>query len=160
MQELKTKLQEFIQGDKATFIFVITRLSVFLLFFISLYLPFFFEPTIITGEISLAGHPGGFLFAIVLFLSIPGYFYFYLIGNKKYIKIVLLVQAITASLIYLYGILGLIVVFPDTATTGFGKHLGFIMLVLIWYLFFSEELTLSLIKKYIVKEDDVEVTEK
>ena len=139
MQELRTKLQEFIQGDKAAFIFVITRVSVFLLFFISLYLTFFFEPTIITGKISLVAHPGGFLFAIILFLSIPGYFYFYLIGNKKYIKIVLLVQAITASLIYLYGILGLIVVFPDTATTGFGKHLGFTMLILIWYLFFRKE---------------------
>jgi len=153
MQEIKDKLQDFIHGDKASFIFVITRLSVFVLFFISLYLPFFFEPTIITGQVSLAAHPGGVIFAIIIFLSIPGYFYFYLMNNNKFTKIVLLVQGITASLIYMYGILGLRIAFPDTATAGFGKHLGFLMLILIWFLFFGEKLIFSSIKKYILKEE-------
>ena len=156
MQELKDKIQDFIHGDKASFTFVTTRLSVFLLFFINLYLPFFFEPTIVTGQISLVGHPGGSFFAVILFLSILGYFYFYIIGNQKFVKIILWVQAIFATIIYLYGFLGFKVAFPDTATAGFGKHLGFILLFLIWFLFFSEKLILSLIKKYILKETVVE----
>ena len=153
MNEIKKSFQSFIEGDKATLIFVLARIIVGFLFFITLFLPFIFEATIVNGKASLADFPGAFIFTVIIFLSIPAYFYFFLMKNSKLTKITLIVQAISSLLIYMYGILAFRVGFPDTATYGFGKHFGFVLLILMWVLFFTEELTKSLINDHILKQE-------
>jgi len=152
MDKLKEAFNSLLQGDKAEVILFFTRIGVLFLFFLSLYLPFIFDVALIDGKVSMSKFPGSLFYELVIFFSIPAYFYLYLIKNT-HAKKVLLVQAIIATLVFLYGVMLYRFGAEDTATAGFGKHLEFILLIIIWFTYVKEALTISLINKFILKTE-------
>ena len=156
LSNLKESFNKFVKGDKSHFILVVSKVSLGLLFFISLYLPFIIESTVPGGSASLAKFPGAIVYNLIILFSIPAYFYLVLAEKEKVAKKVLLVQLIIGTLAFLYGVLVYRVGFPSTATSGFGKHLAWFLLLVMWFTYVKENLTLSLIKKYITKDEVVE----
>ena len=131
MEKLKNQVLN-LYNDKARFLKVVIHTSIGLLFFIGLFFAFLKSPTIINGKVSLSEFPGSFIFETLILLPVFAYAILSILENEKWLKKILLVQLVFATLFHLYGALMLRVGSEGTATGAFGRIWTFVFLVLMY----------------------------
>lgn len=162
MEKFKTAFFDLLHGDKSTFIFIVAQLSIGLLFWVALFMPYLVSPDLINGRLRTVQLPGGAFYTVLFLGLIVLFVYLILMKNVQRANKVYLALAIIATLIYLYALLFNKVGLP-TANNGIGKILEFLLLIMFWFIIFGKKQVEQLILKFIpMKSNEViaEVEEK
>ncbi|MBU1144556.1 MAG: hypothetical protein KJ971_01690 [Firmicutes bacterium] len=150
MKNLKNSFLNMMKNDKQKFIFVMIRITIAFLFFIGLFIPYIVGSMLVNNHVSLNQLPGATFYCILFFVTILIYFYFVLISKDKMAKKILLGQVIISSLIYVYGLLLYLVGLPE-ASVGFSLVFELLLIGLMWFMYFKEDMVSHILKKYIIK---------
>lgn len=154
MNTIKQNFNDLWNNEKPVFYFIVIRLSIGFLFFLSMLLPYAKGSALIDGRVSLVALDGGGVFAFLIFVTILLNAFFAVLKNNKLEKIIYLVQSILATIIVLYGVLVYVVGFEEVASNishGFGYTLGLISFLLMWVLFIKTTFFFELFKKLVFK---------
>jgi len=151
---IKQNFNDLWNNEKPEFYFIVVRLAIGFLFFISLVIPYAKGSDLINGRVSLSILPGGGLFVFLIIVTILLNAFLTLLKKEKLNKITYLVQAIIATIVVLYGILMYVVGLQDVTTNvshGLGYTLGLFMLILMWALYIKTSFFFDLFKKLVFK---------
>jgi len=146
MEKIKKAFFDLLHGYKPTFIFVVAQLSIGLLFWLAILLPYIVHPDLIDGSVSASELPGGTWFTLA-FLALTLFFaYLVIVGQKKQSDQVFFIQAIIASAIFLYALV-IHKVGLSFAKNGIGKIIQFLMITFFWLMIFGKKIVLQFITK-------------
>lgn len=158
MEKFKTAFFDLLHGDKSIFIFIVAQLSIGLLFWVALFMPYLVSPDLVNGRLRTVQLPGGALYTLLFLGLIVLFVYLTLMKNVQNAKKVYLALAIVATLIYLYALLFNKVGLP-TARNGIGKILEFLLLIMFWFTIFGKKYVEKLITKFFPSKTNETIAE-
>lgn len=146
LEKLKNAFLEFFKNDKQTLAFRGAQVIIGFLFWIGILLPYIVSSSLVNGSLSSAALPAGTLYTILFLGLIILFCYFVLIKKDKEARKTFLIQAVIATLIYLYSLVFNKVGLPD-ANNGFGKILQFLMVIMFWFFIFGKKYVQQIFSK-------------
>lgn len=158
MEKFKKAFFDLLNGDKSTLIFIVAQLSIGLLFWVALFMPYIVSPDLINGRLTTAQLPGGTIYSILFLGLIVLFAYRVLMKKEDKARKVFLALAIIATLIYLYALLFNRVGLP-TARNGIGKVLEFFMIIMFWFFIFGKKYVEKVILKFVPDKGNQAITE-
>lgn len=155
LEKLKNAFLDFLKNEKQTLVFITAQVVIGFWFWIGILLPYIVSSSLVNGSLSSSALPGGTLYTIAFIGLIILFGYFVLIKKDKEAQKIFLIQAIIATLIYLYSLVFIKVGLPS-ARNGLGKILQFLMVILFWFFIFGKKYVHQIISKFFpVKEIEV-----